>query len=51
MRASSPKLPPSLMLVTHSPFTYTCKGQGTVSGAWGHPPSVHTHLQGMGTGG
>ena len=60
MRASSPKLPPSLMLVTHSPFTYTCRGRGTVSGPggppplWGPlggpPPSVHTHLQGMGRG-
>lgn len=60
MRASSPKLPPSLMLVTHSPFTYTCRGQGTVSGAWGqgtvsgargHPPSAHALLQGTGPGG
>lgn len=53
MRASSPKLPPSLMLVTHSPFTYTCRGQGTVSGVRGQcrGPGVRGQCRGPGVRG
>lgn len=35
MSANSPKLPPSLMLVTHSPFTYTFRGHSE-NGQKGH---------------
>lgn len=57
MSASSPKLPPSLMLVTHSPFTYTFRGQsekrqkshgGCVGSQW---PVLHREPSSMPTRG